>query len=373
MPTCLEGLKIVEFSENLHATAIGGRLLAELGAAVVKVEIGDPDPLRNRPPFFGGTDSGYTFSAVNMGKKFVYSESMNEHISALLKDADAVLVDVPLMRRKGLFEQVTQITDRQIICCVSPFGLTGPKSHYVSSDFIIQAASGIMDTTGYVGGTPMQVGVQLTEYIGGLFTVIGVLGALSYRASHDCGQTLDLSLQDTAVTYLSTFAPHVWLMGHKPTRMGGQHPIAVPWNIYKTQDGNVTICALADKMWANLISVMGMSDELGGEEYATQAGRSENRLKLDTIVAKWVAGKKTQEVVDLLESADIPVAIIQTVQTLLKDEQFIFRGMVRSVPGSGAGELVFPGSIYTLSECPGKVASFGVSIGEHNKEFGMES
>ena len=372
MPSCLEGLKILEFSENWRAASIAGRLLAELGAELIKVEVGEPDALRGHPPYLEGTDDSYAFSILHCNKKSVLVERLDSRVDNLLKQGDAVLIDVTYARERGIFETLTDDIQARAVCCISPFGLSGPRAGYVGGDFIAQAASGIMATTGQAGGAPTRVGIQFAEYIGALFAVSGVLGAVEYRQRTGGGQVIDVSLQDAAIPYLSTFAPHVLVLGHQPTRMGSQHPIAVPWNIYEAADGNVTICALADKMWENLVKAMGLTDSLGGGQYATQALRSEKRQEIDSAVAQWVAGQTVVRVVELLEAADVPVAIIQTVPGLLRDPQFNFRKMVLQLKTAGTQrEVICPGSIYTMSECPGSVISLGPRPGEHNSEYGI--
>jgi crotonobetainyl-CoA:carnitine CoA-transferase CaiB-like acyl-CoA transferase len=372
VPSCLEGLKILEFSESWRAASIAGRLLAELGAEVIKVEVGEPDALRERPPYLEGGRDSYAFSILHCNKKSVLAPSWDGRMDNLLKLGDAMLIDVTYAREKGLFETLTDDIQARAVCCISPFGLSGPRAGYVGCDFIAQAASGLMGTTGQAGGAPTRVGIQFAEYIGALFAVSGVLGAVEYRQRTGGGQVIDISLQDAAIPYLSTFAPHVLVMGHRPTRMGSQHPIAVPWNIYEAADGNVAICALADKMWANLVEAMGQAETLGGAQYATQALRSEKRREIDPAVAQWVSGKTVAQVVKLLEAADVPVAIIQTVPGLLRDPQFNFRKMVLNFKTPGTQrEILCPGSIYTMSECPGSVVSLGPQPGEHNREYGI--
>jgi crotonobetainyl-CoA:carnitine CoA-transferase CaiB-like acyl-CoA transferase len=371
MPSCLEGIKVVEFSEGWRAAPLAGRLLAELGAEVVKVEIGKPDSLRDSLPNIEGTNNSYAFALLHCNKKSIMVSSLTPQVERIIKTSDAVLIDVPYAREKGIYDQLTNDLSTQAMCCISPFGLTGPRAGYVGSDFIVQAASGVMATTGQANATPMRVGIPFAEHVGALFAVNGILGAFEYRRRTGKGQVIDISLHDTLVSYLSTFAPHVFVMGKKPSRMGSQHPIAVPWNIYRASDGYVTICALTDKMWVSLAKAMGKKI-LDDPEYSTQAQRSKKRDEIDPIVAKWVANKTVQEVIETLDAAEVPVAIIQTVAGLLKDAQFCIRNMVLKLREPSTNEnVVTTGSIYTMSECPGTVLSLGPKPGEHNIEYGI--
>jgi CoA:oxalate CoA-transferase len=373
MSSCLEGVKVIEFSEGWRATPLAGRLLAELGAEVVKVEVGETDPLWESLPKIEGTDQSYRFALLHCNKKSIKVPSLNPRVEQLIEESDVVLIDVPAAREKGIYEQLVQSSSQRINCCISPFGLTGPRSAYVGSDFVVQAASGIMATTGEAGGEPMRVGVPFAEHVGALFAAIGVLGALEYRRRTGKGQVIDISMQDALVSYLSTFAPQVFLMGKKPTRMGNRHPIAVPWNVYRTSDGWVTICALTDKMWVSLVQAMGRDELLQEPQYASQALRSQNRDAVEAIVGQWAAGRTVQQVVEALDAAEVPVANIQTIDSLLTDEQFCERQMVVRLPGPQAGqEVVATGSVFTLSACPGRVSQLGPVPGQDNAEYGIE-
>lgn len=373
MPSCLEGIKVVEFSEGWRAASLAGRLLAELGAEVVKVELARTDPLREASPQLAGTNSSYAFSILHCNKKSIMVSTLTRQVEHIINASDAVLIDYVYARELGIYDQLLKKEPAtQAMCVLSPFGLTGPRAGYLGPDFIVQAASGVMATTGQANGTPMKVGVPFAEHAGALFAVIGILGALEYRQRTGKGQVIDISLHDTLVSFLSTFAPHVFYMGKKPSRMGSQHPIAVPWNIYRASDGWVTICALTDKMWDSLVHAMGKETVLEAGKFATQEQRSAKRDEIDPIVAEWAAGRTVQEVVDALEGADVPVATIQTVAGLLQDTQFCARNMVLKLRAPGTGEwVVTPGSIYTMSECPGTVFSLGPKPGEHNPEYGI--
>jgi crotonobetainyl-CoA:carnitine CoA-transferase CaiB-like acyl-CoA transferase len=242
----LAGYRILDLTDEL--AVYGTRLLAELGAEVIKVEPPTGDPLRRQPPFYEDVphpERSLPFIAWNTNKK---SLTLNLHcadgralLSALLPGVDALVLSAP--PNDPLYEILDYTTLRQhhpalVFTTASGFGLQGPHASYLSSDLIGQAMGGVMWMSGPPDRPPTQPGGNLSYLLTGLYVATGTMLALWHRQRTGEGQHVDVSQQDCVASILAEFgAASYWATEEIPMRYGTHRPDFFPNGLYPCRDG----------------------------------------------------------------------------------------------------------------------------------------
>lgn len=338
----LPRLLVAECGERIGVAACGS-LLAQLGAEVVLIE---PRQRRaahkwcNRP-------------VTAAGKRSVALDPHAAHDAPLL-DELLRCSDVVLLSSDVSPAPVRDWHPQQIVCDITAFGTTGPLAGLPYSDALVQAASGIADTTGDPAGSPTPVGFPILEFCTGIYAAAAVVAALRVRRLHGFGQPIEIALFDCAVSTLSTFLPfHV--VGEVVTRAGNRHSLAAPWNAYRAADGWVLICTATDEHWRRLCATI-RRPELGrAEGYATNAERVARRAEVDALVQQWVSTQTVRECIECLSAIEIACGPIVTVEQLARDENLLRRRMIRRVRDPSSGhEVAVPGSPLKASRSPGR-------------------
>ncbi len=334
----LAGLKVVELARIL-AGPWAGQALADLGADVIKVEKpGTGDDTRQwGPPFVsyvdGGRDAAY-FHSCNRGKRSIAVDferpEGQDIIRRLVAEADVVIENFKVggLKKYGLdYETLKSINPRLIYCSITGFGQTGPYANRPGYDFMIQGMGGIMDLTGAPDGDPMKVGVAYADIFTGLYAVIGIQSALIRRSITGEGGYVDMALLDTQVGVLANQAMNYLASGIAPTRMGNQHPNIVPYRVFPVSDGYIIIACGNDRQWRDICDVLGVTEFGADHRYATNAARIENRDELNARIDKLTVQHKRDELLSLLEAANVPAGPINNVADVFNDPHVIHRGM----------------------------------------------
>ena len=375
MSKALHNIRVLELAEGWSAAALCGRLLAELGAEVIKIEPPAGDFLRKRKPLapYGGS---YDFQLIAANKKSVCINPAipqdGELLKRLIGKTDVIIEDSLFAREQGLSTdfEVSRNGNRALIHCgISPFGSSGPLSNYTGNELVMQAMSGMMATTGFAGDLPTRVGILCGEHVAGIFAGISVLGALCHRYDSGTGQEIDISVHDCLVSYLGTFMPAFFTTGKNPERIGNLHPMVVPWNSYRAKDGWVIICTGNDLQWGALVKAMGRDDLTGDDRYVLQDKRIARRGEIDGIISQWTATKNVDEVVSLLEEANIPAGPIMTMENMLADEQVTARNMLVELNHQLGGKVMSTGPLFKMTATPGEISSPAPLLGEHTEQI----
>ncbi len=345
MSAPLEGLKVIELARILAGPWIG-QTLADLGAAVIKIEAPNGDDTRAwGPPFIereGDRTAAY-FHCANRGKTSIAIDLKDADDLSRLKKMIAgtdVLIEnfrVGGLRKFGLdFDTLHAEHPRLVYCSVTGFGQDGPYANRAGYDFLIQGMSGIMSLTGESDGQPQKMGVAFADIFSGLYGVIGVQAALADRARTGLGQHVDISLLDSMTAVLANQAMNYLASGKVPTRLGNAHPNIVPYQTFAVSDGHIIIACGNDRQFQSLCKLLGRSDLAEDPDYANNADRVENRYKLTTAVQESLLGWTKSACLAALEEAVVPAGPINTVDEALADPQIVARGLQiepEGVPG----------------------------------------
>ncbi len=379
MAKALEGVRVLDFSRN-YGGPLCTRILAELGANVIKLEIPQGgDGLRNLSPQTEGLE-GYPFVILNRGKRSITLDLNSEKgrkICRQLISKVNVLVEnfTPgVMDSFGLgYEQVKKDNPGLIYVSISGFGHTGPYRSRVAYDTIIQAMGGMISVNGQPDSPPIKVGVGIADFLGGLFPAIAALAALQYRSRTNKGQFIDISMQDCiwAITAIQ-FLGHYVTTGQEPPRLGNSQIEVTPFSIYPAKDGNVVIAIVTVGQWERLLRVIGREDLKNVPEYGTQLTRIKHAKLMDSIVAEWTCERKVDEIMGKLQAEDLPCAPIPTFSQVANDPQLASRNMNVYVEQTISGKVRVPGSVFKMSETPGDPTQPAPFLGQHNIEVYSE-
>jgi len=183
------------------------------------------------------------------------------------------------------------------------------------------------------------------------------------------GQVVDVALYEAVFNLMESMVPEFDVAGIVRERTGSSLPGITPSNTYCSKDGSyVAIGGNSDAIFKRLVSAIGRP-ELGDDpRYATNADRTEHADELDSLIERWVEGRPTEEILRVLNEADVPVGPIYTVEDVVEDEQYEAREMLLEAEVEGVGPVKMPGLVPKLSETPGEVGWYGGALGAHNEE-----
>ncbi|MFC6989721.1 CaiB/BaiF CoA transferase family protein [Haloplanus sp. GCM10025708] len=342
----LSGVKVICVDVFL-AGPFASRMLAELGADVVKVEhISRGDPYRYlEHRYDDGTpdDLTHRFAQYNRGKRSLAldlkSEEGKEVFESLAADADIILENLRpnKMSEFGLgYEDVREYNEDVIYCSISGYGETGPYNDRGGIDTLIQAMSGVVHQNSADAGGPALTGVYLADITGSMYATISVLAALVGRYNGEGGQHIDLSLLDGLVSLLNHEAAQYSAEGTAPPEIRSS---LVPQGVYETADGAVALNVL-DKDWDDFCEVLGFDEWRDSERFDTPLARQHHKDEIDAAVEERLSDRPTEAWVEELLARDVLVAPMQTVDEAFEDDAVQFRGIVNRRHQDGIGEHV---------------------------------
>ena len=336
MSMVLDGIRVIELAEAL-AGPYCAMLLGDLGADVIKVERNaGGDQSRGWGPPFVGTESAY-YLATNRNKRSItlnYDHPLGgEILQRLLSTADVFICNQPSMislERRGIDPETLRAKyPRLIYCSISGYGFTGPKAEQPGYDILAQAEAGVMSFTGEAGGGPLRFPIAIADMTTGMYSAMGILGALFARERSGRGESLDMALFDSQLTWLANVGSSYLNAGVTPNRWGNAHPNIVPYQLFRGSDGRYFVVGVGtEQQWRRLVEILGGAEVGSDARFNNNAGRNENREELIPILQGHFGSLPSEEWLRRLKEADIPAARIQTVGEALSDTQTVARGLV---------------------------------------------
>lgn len=371
----LEGVRVVDMTQYLAGPTVT-RLLAELGADIVKVEHpphGDPS---RRLAVVKDGRSGY-FVQQNRGKRSlcidIDTDAGRAVLDALVARADVLVENYGpgVLERRGLsWSALAGRYPRLIMASISGFGREGPYSHKTAFDSIAQAFSGLMDLTGPADGPPMPVGTSIGDVMAGVHAAAAVGFALFHRERTGRGQHLDIAMVDALFHAhdLGIQGPPLTGMRWRPARSGHQSRLTAPIGAYKGPQGWIVLHVMAAQ-WPAMCQAMGRPDLESDERFADLAARQKNRHELNALIEEWMARFETDaDVLAALEERRVPCAPVLGPSDAAGHPYFRERRMARTVPDPLLGEVTVPGNPLRFSEQPFDLDLLAPLLGQHNRE-----
>lgn len=373
----LDGVRVLELG-TLISGPFAGRLLGDMGAEVIKIELpGSPDPLRTwGQAELDGHHFFWTVHARN--KKAVTLDLRKESGRALfleLVDHSDIIVEnfrPGTLEKWNLGYDVLRERNKGIVLVrVSGYGQTGPDAGKAGYASVAEATSGLRHMNGFPGSPPPRLALSLGDSLAGMFAAQGALAALYRRTVTGEGQVVDTALTESCLAIQESTIPDYdvggVIRGPSGTRLEG----IAPSNIYRSANGSwVVIAANQDSVFRRLCEAMGRPELATDDRFANHGARGRNQDELDKIIGAWAAERQPSDIIDTLSAAGVISGPINTVAEVVDDPQLRARGMIadhwderveRTVKG--------PGIVPVLSESPGNIRNAGSARpGQHNDE-----
>ncbi len=377
-----EGLRLIDLSGL--AGAYGGRLFAALGAEVIKVEPPAGNPMRRMAPFVPGAghpEASLWWAYLAMGTKSlvvdIESESDRARLGRLLAEADIVLDDhgPGVLDDRGLgYESIAASNPGVVWVSITPFGLSGPKRDWASSNLVAWAASGVLYAVGFddqppvVPGGPAQLGMHATALNAAVGAVLGLRG----RRLIGRGQLVDLSLAEACLAISPETGLALFLDDrvHR-ARTGNRRTLSRPFGLYPCQDGYVSILVLMPRHWE---AIAQWANEVCGNEaiidpvFADMTVRGETMELVDSWVEELTMSMTLLEFFQEGQRRGIPITPVNTIETLRTDPHLAATGFWDTVELPTGGEVAIPGAPFRTNAQWWKLGR-APRLGEHTEEL----
>ena len=368
----LSGYRVLEIGSTV-AGPFCGRMLADFGAEVIKIEPAEGDPVRT----MGKQHDGHSLYAASIfrNKKLIaldlHQKKGREIARALAAKCDVLVENFKpgTLEKWGLgWEALSQLYPQLVMVRISGFGQDGPYSHRPGYGVVCEAVSGLRHLTGDPDRAPSRVGVSMTDYIAGLHGAYGAVMALMVREKTGRGQFIDAALYECAFNFMEAWIPAYEKMGFVPSRTGSRLIGSTPNNLYRTGDGGyIHITAQADNLFRRLAAAMGQPELAQDARFTDHAGRNRNNDALDEIIEAWTQSLPLAELESILQHASVPATRIFTIADIFNDPHYRARNSIVAAPDDNMGSVAMAAVVPRLSATPGAVRHAGREIGRDTR------
>ncbi len=377
----LAGMRVLELG-HFVAAPFATRLLADLGAEVIKIEPLAGDPIRQ----WGATIDGQSlwWSMHGRNKQSVALDLKHPEakglVLRLVAQCDAVIENFRpgQLKKLGLGPAVLrEARPDLVIGHISGYGQDGPGCDRAAFGVIGEAVGGLRHLTNHPPGTtdlpPVRVGVSVGDSIAGLYAAFGVVAALWQRdrkGGDGAARTLDVALSESVLSMMEGMLPEYGALGNIKQPTGGAIATAAPTNAYPTRDRDwLLIAANSDPLFAKLARLIDRPELLDDPHYRDNRARVNHAAALDAIIEEWTRQHPIEELLAKLADADIPNSKVYTAADCATDPQYLARGMVRQVEDPAFGSKVLhAGIVPHVAERPGEVRWAGRPVGANTDE-----
>ncbi|MGE6322316.1 CaiB/BaiF CoA transferase family protein [Pseudomonas oryzihabitans] len=370
--TALTGLRVIEIG-TLIAAPFAARLMAEFGAEVIKIEALDKgDPLRKWRKLHEGTSLWWYLQSRNKKSLALNLRSAEgvALVKQLVEGADVLIENLRpgALEKLGLgWDVLHALNPKLTLVRISGYGQTGPYRDRPGFGAIGEAMGGIRYTTGTPGVPPARVGVSLGDSLASMHAVIGALmSVLRVKTGQGDGQVVDVSLVESVFNVMESLVPEYSMLGHVRERTGGALPGIAPSNTYPTGDGGfVVIAGNSDPIYVRLMQAIGRPDLAERPDLAQNDGRARHCELIDEAIAAWTGSRGIDEVLEILEGAEVPAGRIYSAADIVADPHYQAREMLLDTTLPDGATLKMPGIVPKLSATPGQVNWQGPTLGQH--------
>jgi formyl-CoA transferase len=371
----LEGLRVLELGQ-LIAGPFAGKMLAEFGAQVIKIEPpGSGDPLRKWRLLHDGTSVWW--AAQSRNKKSVTldlrSPQGQEVIRQLVAETDVLIENFRPGTLEGWglgWECLHALNPRLIMLRVSGYGQSGPYRDRPGFGVVGEAMGGLRHLSGEPGRTPVRVGVSIGDSLSALHGVIGILLALRHRDQNGGeGQMIDVALYESVFNMMESLLPEYSVFGAVRQPAGSSLPGIAPSNAYQCADRKYALIAgNGDGIFRRLMDVIGRPDLRDDPALAQNDGRVKQVAQLDAAINEWTRQRSLDQVLEALNEARIPAGRIYDIADIAADPHYRARDMILESRLADGTPVQVPGIVPKLSATPGTVRAPAPALGQHTDE-----
>jgi len=368
----LAGITVVELGHNV-AAPFAGEVLGDLGATVIKVEKRDGDDARKwAPPYWHGHSA--LFQSLNRNKQSVVVELRDPAERArleafILEHADVVIQNLRpgTVAEYGLDAATLRAKKpRLIYCSIGAFGSKGPLKAKPGYDPLMQAFGGFMSITGEPGGMPVRAGTSIMDMGTGMWSVIGILSALSRRHATGEGAAIEVSLYETALAWMIYHIANFQASGELPQPQGSGAAMIVPYRGYQTRNGMIVIGAGNDKLFGLLAGALGHPEWATDPRFRGNPDRVKHRDELNGLIQAILRNDTSEAWQERIEGAGVPCAPLQTVDQVVAHPQTAALGMLQPSPD---GSIALMGPPISFDGKRPAFRRMPPTLGQHTEEI----
>jgi formyl-CoA transferase len=377
----LAGVRVLELG-NYIAAPTAGRMLADFGAEVIKVERPvTGDELRNWRLYSG--DTSMLYRTINRNKKSIVLDLKTERgrqlALDLIRHCDVLLENFRpgTLEKWGLGpEELDRVNPSLVITRISAFGQTGPLSERPGFAAVAEAFGGLRELVGDPDRPPVRTGVSIGDSIAGIYAAFGTVMALFQRERVKVPlpqRVIDVALNESVFSVMESLVPDYLGYGVTRERVGGRMEGIAPSNAYPCADGtNIIVAGNGDAIFQRYMQTIGRPDLAEDPELQNNAGRWRRREELDAAIGKWTIERSRDEALKLLDEAGVPSGPIYTAADICADEQYESRNMIQYFDvdtGEAQPKTVgFPGIVPVIGGASLPIRNVGPDLGEHTLE-----
>jgi crotonobetainyl-CoA:carnitine CoA-transferase CaiB-like acyl-CoA transferase len=371
----LDGYKVLDFTQVL-AGPTATRMMAEMGAEVIKVELAPSGDPSRALPFLRDGRSAY-YIQQNRGKKSLCIDVKNpaglEVIRALIPKMDVMIENYApgVITRMGLgYEAVSELNPKIVMCSISSLGQSGPLANRPGYDTVGAAYAGVLDMCGYPDRAPVFPALGIGDVSTGVHALAAITSALLGRERSGRGQYVETSLLDCYFGYhelnVQMLSASRGMM--KPRRTGEHHYMVAPAGMFKGKNSYILIIGGLDRQWPAMCQAIDRPDLTNDPRFNSVAARAQNIAEVIRIVQDWVDAHEDEYVEQTLEKYRVPYAPALTVEQAMNHPHLRQRRTVRTIRDRFLGEFDIPGFPLRFSEY-GELELEAPALGEHNAQI----
>jgi len=367
-------LDLTQFYQGPYATM----MLAKAGADVIKIEPPGGESLRRLA--VDGKETSMPVAMLNANKRGVTLNLKSDRGKALLqqltKKADALVENYApgVMDRLGVgFSVLHKVNPKLVYASATGFGLSGPDRDNLAMDFTVQAASGVMSTTGYADGPPLRTGAPYVDILGGAHLHGALMMGLLERERTGVGRLVEVAMVEAMYPSLATVLDQYHNAGRViPLRSGNafaNHNRA-PYNVYEAADGHVAIILVTEGQWQNLLRAMGREDLKDDQRFLTNDDRTRNFEETEEVVRTWTRANTRADIFAATSEAKVPCAPVRDIEEVMLDPHMHERGSLEWVDHYDYDDpVVLPNSALRVHGANKVPTAPSPRVGEHNRDI----
>jgi len=372
----LTGIRVLDLSGDMGVYC--GKLLADVGADVIKVEPPGGDAMRRTGPFVAGADApenSLNWRHYNTNKRSITldlgSDAGRQLLQRLAGNADVLLESFQpgYLDSQGLgYEGLSDGNPGLVYASLTPFGKTGPYRDWKASELNLYAIGGLMNITGEPEQEPLREGMPLAQLGAGQNAFAATMAALMYAEETGEGQQIDVSIAEYATNILENALMQFSYSGQEYSRVGNRGYGRAAWGIYPCQNGHVGIIAGPDQRWPEVARIM-KREELSDPRFTSRAGRLEHADEVDAYMLPFLIDNDKIDIFKAGQESGLGFSFVATMEDILQMEQLLDRDYFVELEHPVAGKLTYPGApIMPEDSVDAWVFKRAPLLGEHTAE-----
>lgn len=379
-PGLLKDVTIVELGRNISGPYCA-KLLADLGATVLKVEPLDGEPARFHGPFPNGepnAERSGLFLYLNTNKLgMTLNAGLLEGrtlLLSLLEKSDVFVHNFQPAEAAALgltYASLAETFPRLVVTAITPYGQTGPYADYAATDLTTAALGGVNAGIGQPDRPPLFLPYGQSGYQAGVVGAIGTLTALLSRIKTGRGQLVDVAEADVWATIHTGVGIVGYIFSGRLRKRAGHRLVGIPYphTVLPCKDGYVILQASEARQWKRFLEMIGNPEWAGNPRYQDRLANNEIYAdELDALLSPWLMDHTRDEIFSLCRQYQIPGAPLKTIDEVACDPQLTHRCYFVEMDHPAAGRLRYPGSAYVFSNSDGRPWRPAPTLGEHDSE-----